>query len=240
MSAAASGADAENVPSGGPLKMQRAYVIGSPIAHSLSPAIHNAAFAALGIDASYEAVEVLPADLGDWVARIRGEGLLGFSVTIPHKERIVAYLDQVEGDAQHIGAVSAVVVSRPGSHPGTMPGALVGTSTDVPGFRRSLWEEARITLQGQRVLLVGAGGAARAIALVGLQDGAGQLWIANRHEDRAQALMADLAPRGPETATEALPLVGERIREVLRQATVVVNATSVGLRSQESPLDLVG
>lgn len=217
--------------------MRYAYVIGSPIGHSISPEIHNAAFAACGIDARYEAVDVSPAGLGDWVAGARRADLMGFSVTIPHKEQIVPHLDEVEGDARAIGAVSAVTVSASGGNRGGNAFALIGKSTDAPGFRRSLREEAGMSLRGQRVLLLGAGGAARAIALVAIQDGAEQLWVANRHEKRAQQLLDDLAPLGLQVTCEALAIEGPRVSELLAQTTVVVNATSVGLRSEQLPLD---
>lgn len=230
--------------------MQRAYVIGSPIAHSLSPAIHNAAFAALGIDARYEAVEVAPPELGAWVARARQEDLLGFNVTLPHKEAIVHFLDDVEGDAKCTRAVNMVrAVESPSPQPSPARGEgvashtprgrrLIGANTDVAGFRRSLQEEADTSLRAQRVLLLGAGGAARAIALVALQDQANQLWVANRHPERAQRLLDDLGPVAAATRIEAMAIDGSGVQEILRQATVIVNATSVGLRSEETPLNL--
>src|SRR3990167_6156604 len=122
---------------------KRAFVIGQPLAHSLSPAIHNAAFAAIGFDAHYEPAEVPPDELGLWVDRARSRETLGFNVTLPHKETIRAYLDAAEGDGRLTGAVNTVAVAE------SADGALVltGTNTDTAGFRRMLADEAGFSLK---------------------------------------------------------------------------------------------
>lgn len=212
-----------------------AYVIGSPIVHSISPSIHNAAFAALGIDARYEAIEVLPAQLADWVRSKRSEDTLGFNVTLPHKIAVREQLDAVEGDGDLAGAVNTVVAQ-------TVDGAtrLIGANTDTVGFRRLLADEGGVHLGGQDVLLLGAGGGARAVALDALQDGAAHLWIANRHVERAWTLLTDLASASGRTQTDALPLQDGRARNLLERASIVINATSVGLASDECPIELAG
>jgi len=219
--------------------MKRAYVIGSPIRHSISPAIHNAAFAALGIDAHYEAVEVLPESLGEWVRSVRGPELLGFSVTIPHKEAIMPFLDEIAGDAALAGAVNTVVATSPPPSPSPVEGegGLVGLNTDTLGFRRSLADEAGTSLRGQRVVLLGAGGAARAVAVVALQDGAASLVVANRHVERAEQILDALRILDSGTSTSAVALPGEAVARQIAEADVIVNATSVGLASQELPVD---
>ena len=209
--------------------MKRAYVIGHPIRHSLSPAIHNTAFQALGIDAYYEAADVPPESLVTWIREAREPELLGFSVTIPHKETIVPLLDDVAGDAALVGAVSGVVAE--GGH------KLRGLTTDTVGFRRSLAEEAGVALRGKRVVLLGAGGAARAVAVVAFQDRARSLVVANRHRDRAERLLDALRGIAAGTATSALGLTGEELADAIAKADVVVNATSVGLASEDVPID---
>lgn len=205
-------------------------MIGSPIAHSISPAIHNAAFTATGIDARYEAAHVLPEELGDWVKSARGRDCLGFNVTLPHKIAIRDYIDRVEGDAVAAGAVNTVVVEQQGT------GALlVGANTDTVGFRRLLASEAGLSLAGKRVLLLGAGGGARAVAVVAAQDGARALAIANRHVERAEDLKRGVAGLSKEMEVTIAEL--DHARELLAEADVVVNATSVGLASEEVPLD---
>ncbi len=211
-----------------------AYVAGHPIGHSLSPAIHNAAFRACGIDGQYRAADVDPSDLATWVAALRANhDALGCNVTVPHKEQIVPYLDEVTGDARLVGAVNTVI--RKDNADGRAQ--LIGENTDPTGFRRSLEIDSGATLAGQRVVLLGAGGAARAITLVALQDGATELTIVNRHVERAERLLSDLQPLAKGTRTRAVALDASTIPNLLEQATVVVNATSVGLRSDEMPVD---
>jgi shikimate dehydrogenase len=207
-----------------------AYVIGKPIGHSISPHMHNAAFAACSLDGRYEAVEIETSDLEAWAARMRGSDAYGFNVTVPHKEAIVRYLDDLEGDATLCGAVNTVRV-LPGEQP-----RLVGTNTDTLGFRRSLREEAGTSLADQHAVLLGAGGAARAIAVVALQDGAAELVIANRHVERAHDLVASLNELIGSTHVRVVKLEPAALAPVLADADVLVNATSVGLRSWDVPI----
>lgn len=208
---------------------RRAFVIGHPISHSLSPAMHNAALAALGVDARYEAVDVEPQNLAGWVRAAHGRDLLGFNVTIPHKEAIMASLDAVEGDARWAGAVNTVV---PG--PGQ---TLRGTNTDTEGFRRSLAEEAGTSVEGQNVVLLGAGGAARAIAVVALRDGAAQLTVINRHPERAEKLLSDLESLRGAARVRALSPDDPGALALVNAAAVLINATSVGMASDDMPVD---
>lgn len=131
-------------------------LIGYPVKHSLSPLMHNAAFAALGIDAKYELFEVSPGELGDFFKSIPQRNILGFNVTIPHKEKVIALLDQASEEARLIGAVNTVKVE------GAKTG---GFNTDGAGFLKYLKEELRFDPKGKRIALIGAGGAAKAIAV---------------------------------------------------------------------------
>jgi len=146
-------------------------VIGWPIAHSRSPAMHEAAFAALGLDAAFVALAVPPPSLGHAVAGLAAGGILGASVTIPHKEAVLALCTRVEPPADRIGAVNCLVF--PGH------GTVVGHNTDAGGFVDAL-AEADVACAGRRVVLLGAGGAARAVQ-VGLADaGAGPIRVIAR------------------------------------------------------------
>lgn len=136
-----------------------AAVIGDPVEHSRSPALHNAAFAALGIDAVYTAARVAPADLEAALAGMGALGYLGASVTVPHKQAAAALCDRLEGAAAAVGAVNCVVFSEQG---------LIGHNTDAGGFTDAL-VEAGVAVKGRRAVLLGGGGAARAVA-AGLQD----------------------------------------------------------------------
>ncbi|MGH9738029.1 MAG: shikimate dehydrogenase [Candidatus Acidiferrales bacterium] len=189
-------------------------VIGDPVGHSLSPIMQNAGFAARHLDAMY--LPFLVRDLRDFVHEIGPLGIRGFSVTIPHKERILHHLDGCDPLAARIGAVNTVVV-RGG-------GKLYGYNTDYVGVLRSL--ESRMPLRGSRVLIVGAGGAARAVAFALAQSGANPC-IAARRPERAKALSR---AAGGEAITRA------RIRGEFFDA--IVNATPVGMhpRTADSPL----
>lgn len=185
-----------------------AAVIGDPVAHSLSPAIHNAAFAATGFDGVFVALPVRPRDLGAAVAGARALDLLGLSVTMPHKATVVPYLDDVGHDAAALGAVNCIVREGDG---------LLGANTDGPGFVDAL-TAASVDLVGTRVLVLGAGGAARAVigALVGA--GVAEVGVVNRSRERAEAAL----------------LLGGRAVRVADAADapdydLVVNATSVGM-----------
>ena len=147
-----------------------AAVIGDPVAHSLSPTIHNAAFAATGFDGVFVALPVRPAELGAAIAGTRALDLLGLSVTMPHKAAVMAYLDDVRHEAATLGAVNCVV--RDGDR-------LLGANTDGLGFVDAL-TVASVDLVGTRVLVLGAGGAARAVVRALVDAGAAEVGIANR------------------------------------------------------------
>ncbi|MFH0810638.1 MAG: shikimate dehydrogenase [Pseudomonadota bacterium] len=154
-------------------------IIGSPVEHSLSPAMHNAAFRAEGLNAVYVALAVT--ELGAAIAGMRALGLAGLSVTVPHKTAVMKYLDHIDESARQVGAVNTVVWEK---------GALVGYNTDVSGALRSLEPHTDIT--GRRFLVIGAGGAARAIGY-GLWQRGAEVTIANRSVERGRLLAEDLA-----------------------------------------------
>lgn len=192
-------------------------IVGFPVAHSRSPAMHGAAIAALGLDAVYVPFAVPPARLADAVRGISALGIAGVNVTVPHKRAIVPLLDRVTPDAAAIGAVNTVV--RDGE-------ALVGHNTDAPGLVRSL-HEAAVETKGARVVVVGAGGAAHA-AVVGLaQAGASEIAVAARRPDQAGALIASVAGVTGGTAVRAVTL--DSVRDACARATLLVQSTSATL-----------
>jgi shikimate dehydrogenase len=193
-------------------------VIGTPIRHSLSPALFTAAFAACDLDWTYLAFEVAEGDAVAAMAGVRALGLEGVSVTMPHKAAVLAGLDQVDEVATALGAVNCVV--RRGS-------TLVGHNTDGAGFLDSLRLDEGIEVQGARCLVLGAGGAGRAVAHALGRAGAASITIANRDRGRAVAA-ADLA--GVHGAVGSADQAGA--------ADLVVNATSLGMGGDERlPLD---
>ncbi|MDQ3574637.1 MAG: shikimate dehydrogenase [Actinomycetota bacterium] len=186
-----------------------AAVIGRPVAHSLSPVLHNAAFAALGLDWAYLAFEVAPGEAGVAVAGARALGIDGLSVTMPHKEAVVPALDRLSATAERLGAVNTVV--RVGS-------SLVGESTDGQGFLDALRDDQGFDPAGRRCLVLGAGGAARAVALALAGAGAAEVVVVGRSPERVATAAAVAGP-------VARPGVGEEASS----ADLVVNATPIGM-----------
>ena len=193
--------------------MATVYLLGHPVAHSLSPAMHNAAFAALGLPHRYEPRDVEPERLADTMEALRGEGVLGANVTIPHKEVTLRLVDELAEEARRIGAVNTIV---------RRAARLVGHNTDAYGFDRAL-AAAGVDVSGKDVLVLGAGGAARA-CVAGL-GAARVLLIAARDIDRATALAA----RVGRTARAASWADARRISTV----DVLVNATPIGLHGED-------
>jgi shikimate dehydrogenase len=191
-------------------------VIGWPIRHSRSPAILNAAFAAAGLDWVYAAFAVPPGGAGDAVRAVRTLGLGGLSVTMPHKEDAAAAVDDLTDAAAALGAVNCVSV---------VDGRLVGDNTDGPGFVDALRAELGVDLDGRRVVVFGAGGAARAIVRAAAVAGAASVQVVNRTAAKADGAALLAGARGSVAGASAAA-----------EADVVVNATSVGMAGGSSDL----
>ncbi|MGB8331459.1 MAG: shikimate dehydrogenase [Polyangiales bacterium] len=196
-------------------------IFGWPVAHSKSPKMHESAARALGIRLRYERFEVAPVDLKDAVRRQHELGIDGYNLTVPHKEAIVDLIDEVAPGAQTIGAVNTVVRTA---------GRYVGHNTDAPGLVRSL-EETGVQLRNARVVVLGAGGAARAV-VVGLSHaGAQAIAVLSRRPEQSKALTDSLAGR-LQCALESAP-IGEA-STYFPNATLLVQATSATLESNPS------
>lgn len=194
-------------------------LIGHPVGHSISPVFQQAAFDALGLDARYERWDTPPQALAERVRMLRTDAYLGANVTVPHKEQVAGLLDSVSTLAARAGAVNTVV---------TRNGALHGDNTDVPGFARALREVGGVSVTGLRVLLLGAGGAARAVVLALQSEGVRSITIANRHRDRAAQLANELAmPAGPALTTAGSD--AESLSNVIRESELLVNCTTIGM-----------
>ena len=196
-------------------------VIGNPVEHSLSPAIHNAAFQKFGLNYVYLAFRV--EDLPGAVAGMRAFGnLRGFSVTIPHKVGIMPLLDEVEPTAKLIGSVNTIVIEQ---------GKLIGSNTDASGALRAL-KEGGAALKGRRLLMLGSGGAARAIAFALAMEPAATriegLTILGVLDEERERLAADLHTKTPLQVDEG-PMTDETLREGLRESQVLVHCTPVGM-----------
>ncbi len=200
-------------------------VIGWPVAHSLSPVIHNAAFLALDMDWAYVPLPVPPNATADALAGLRALGLVGANVTMPHKIACAELLTDVSEDARLLGAVNTIEVG---------PQGLTGHNTDVPGFERFLRDDAGFDAAGRRALLFGAGGAARACALALARSGLTELTVAVREPERAAPLTATVERLG--TGVDVIPL--DRAPEAV--CDLVVNATPLGGRGEQLPLPPLG
>jgi shikimate dehydrogenase len=192
----------------------RAVLFGHPVGHSLSPVMHDAAFAALGLPGRYLALDVAPAELAAAVARLRDDPtLLGANVTVPHKGAVIEHLDRLSPLAERLGAVNTI--RRDG-------GALVGDNTDAPGFARAIATLGR-PLRGELAVVLGAGGAAAAVVAALVAAGALVL-VHNRGAERARALAARWSDDG------VRPLADAELGAATAAAAWLVNTTTVGMQ----------
>jgi shikimate dehydrogenase len=200
-------------------------LFGHPVHHSKSPVMHQAAFQASGLQGYYQAFDIPPERLPDAVAAIRTLAMRGVNITIPHKVAICDYLDVISPEAERIGAVNTIVNDN---------GTLIGTNTDGIGYVRSLQEELQLDLTQMHVLILGAGGAARAIATRLALEGAKKLTLTNRTYEKAEQLAVSLASIHDQV--QAVPWSDlDTLREDVQ---VVINTTSVGMypHMENSPL----
>lgn len=199
-------------------------IIGDPVHHSLSPGMQNAAFAAMGLNCTYIAFRVPAGDLGSSIESLRAINVAGFNVTIPHKVEVMKYLDELDSTAKKAGAVNTV---------NNIEGILRGYNTDIFGFIEPL-RRRKVDFNGMTVLLLGAGGAARAIvAALAEEKGLASLVIANRDQKRAGDLAALAAGLGLKCRTVTL----DEAATVSPDVDLIINSTSIGLNNEPSPID---
>lgn len=213
--------------------MKRAGVIGYPLGHSISPAVFQAAFDASGVDARYEAWETEPDQLDGRLNALRGDDFLGGNVTIPHKEAVVPLLDRLDSTAERVRAVNTIANET---------GRLAGYNTDVAGFSRALREDSGFDAKSKLTAIIGAGGAARAVALALIEAGAATILITGRSPRRADRICADLRGLTPSGTTITWAHWGDGVfLTYLPAAGLIVNCTPVGTQGSESegmsPLD---
>lgn len=197
-------------------------LFGHPVSHSLSPDMHNAAFRHLGYNGCYLAFDVLPERLGEALQGVRALQMGGVNLTIPHKEGAFPHLDEVSPLAELIGAVNTVVNEE---------GRLIGHNTDGEGFLRSLMEEGGEDPKGQEVLILGAGGAAKAVAMALALHGVKGLYIANRNVERAKELAASVA-RGAGVIAEARELSRDGLADAAKRSAILIHTSPVGMHPQ--------
>ena len=195
---------------------QRLGIIGHPIGHSISPLFQQAALDAIGFDGAYQPWDVTPDGVGEFVAGLRAPGTLGINVTVPHKEAVIPFLDEVDDWASTAGAVNTIV---------NREGRLTGHNTDGIGFLRALREGAGFDPRGRDVLVLGAGGSARGVVYALARAGAARLAIANRTLERAERLAQISADSG--VASEAVAL--SDAPAAAADVALIVNCTSMGM-----------
>jgi shikimate dehydrogenase len=206
---------------------KRVVLIGHPVAHSLSGAMHQAAFDSLGIDASYELWDRAPIELADAVAELRTDAFLGANVTIPHKERVVPMVDRLTEEGHATGAVNTI--TREGKR-------LVGHNTDVAGFRVALDRLVGRQKMPRHAVVLGAGGGARAVVYGLITEGFQRIIVFNRHLHRAEAMVKHFGRSAAHMELRAMPWHESIIEAELAKARILVNATSIGLTNEESPI----
>jgi shikimate dehydrogenase len=214
-------------------------VYGSPIAHSASPAMHNAAFAALGLDWRYLAFEVDPKNLCAALEGAKMMGFAGINLTVPHKLLAVDLVDELDDSAKKWGAVNTIKFeSSANASPANISGQVVGTlpplargfNTDADAITQSLREDLKLELRGAKVLLLGAGGAGRTAALKLASENVAELFLVNRTQSKAEEIAGEIKKQ--------FPSVKVAVGYPKMNVDLILNATSLGLKADDaSPLD---
>ena len=200
-------------------------VIGYPIGHSMSPAIYNAAFAAMGLDVRHEAWAVQLDEIPAALERLRGDEMLGMNVTVPNKQAVMPLLDEIDPMATAIGAVNCISKQN---------GRLIGHNTDMYGFIRSL-REAGCNPKGMRVAILGVGGSARAVAYGLIEAGAASLTLAGRTQAHVDELAEALHRTQPQAMVARAGWQDAAFEVACREAGLIVNCTPIGMR--DTPLE---
>lgn len=195
-------------------------IFGYPVRHSLSPLMQNAALVDLGLNYIYLPFEVRPEQLETAIKGIRALGISGVNLTIPHKEKVIPFLDEVTEEASLIGSVNTIENKK---------GKLIGYNTDSMGYIRSLREDGGFEPRGKNILVIGAGGAARGIIAGLSMNDVSVIFIANRTVEKGKALAEEFKNKFRQINFSALPLSSLKDPKILSQVDLVVNATSMGL-----------
>jgi shikimate dehydrogenase len=210
---------------------KRVVLIGHPVAHSLSGAMQQAAFDQLGIDATYELWDRAPIALADAIAEIRGDDFLGANVTIPHKERVEPMVDRLTEEASATGAVNTL--TREGKR-------LIGHNTDVAGFKVALDRLVGRQKMPRQAVVLGAGGGGRAVVYGLIREGFQRIVVFNRHLHRAEGLVKHFGRQAAHMELRAMPWHESIIEAELAKTKVLINATSIGLTNDASPVPTEG
>ena len=193
-------------------------IFGHPVEHTFSPGMHNSAFKKLGMDACYVPFAVSPGDLEDAVRAVVPLGLRGLNVTVPHKERVLVYLDDLSKEARLIGAVNTIEVKK---------GRLIGHNTDGRGFLRALMEHGWLDPKGKRFLFIGSGGAGRAVSFSLALAGAAAIVFRDIDARKASLLAQDIREK---TGVPSTAIGQESLPQHAADADCLINASPIGLK----------
>jgi shikimate dehydrogenase len=195
-------------------------VIGKNIENSLSPLFHNQIILKHSLNFCYLPFQVVETDLNKAIQGIKALNVRGVNITFPYKEKAIKFLDEVEESARRIGAVNTIVNNK---------GILTGYNTDVIGLKRSLQEDGKFTIKKKKAVILGAGGAARAVVYALLVEGIEGICIFNRTPEKAEKIKKDLSPFFPGSNINIFPLEEERLKDKIEESRLLVNATSLGM-----------
>ena len=195
-------------------------IIGKNIENSLSPLFHNQIILKHSLNFCYLPFQVAETNLGKAIQGIKTLNIRGVNITFPYKEKVIKFLDEVKESAQRIGAVNTIINNK---------GILTGYNTDVIGFKKSLQEDGKFTIKGEKAVILGAGGAARAVVYALLEGGIEEIYIFNRTPEKAEKIKQDLSPFFPGSNINIFPLEKERLKDKTEETHLLVNATSLGM-----------
>jgi len=199
-------------------------IFGYPLSHTLSPFMHEAAFRKLGIDANYIVLELASAVFEKLMRQASRLVLSGFNVTVPYKETVMKYLDHVRPEARAIGAVNTVFKSGK---------RWIGTNTDMEGFLLALMTDGGFRPAGKRAVVLGAGGAARAVVYGLAREGVREVLITDCFPEKARTIAKDMKKAFKKVVFRAALAGEEEVKEAVQKADVIINATPLGLKSQD-------
>lgn len=195
-------------------------VIGKNIKNSLSPLFHNQIILKYSLNFCYLPFQVAETDLGKAIQGIKALNIRGVNITFPYKEKAIEFLDKVEKSARRIGAVNTIVNNK---------GFLTGYNTDVIGFKKSLQEDGEFVIKEKKAVILGAGGAVRAVVYALLEEKIEEICIFNRTLEKAKKIKQNLSSFFPKSRISVFPLEGEDLKDKIEKAHLLVNATSLGM-----------
>ncbi len=198
-------------------------IMGKDVENSLSPLMHNRMLSKHSLNFCYLPFKIREADLERAIQGIRTLNIKGVNITFPYKERVIEFLDQVEETARRVGAVNTIVHNK---------GILTGYNTDLIGFKKSLQKNGKFTIKGEKAVILGAGGAARAVVYSLLEEGIKEVYIFNRTIEKANQIKQDFYSFFPQSDIKIFNLKKEELKDKIQQSHLLVNTTPLGMSPQ--------